>query len=337
MKKLKEYKYLETNYGTLYNGEALEVLKLMPDESVNCIITSPPYWGLRDYGVDDQLGLEYNYQDYIKRLITIFDQCKRILKKDGTCWVNIGDTYSGNSSYSYKGRAGFEEKDGNVKDWVDPKLPARKRERDLVNTNEIKNKCLCQIPERFSIAMTDAGWILRNEIIWNKPNGMPSSVKDRFTVCHEKLYFFSKSKKYYFEQQFEPHLTKIGKLRNKNEENCYNGYVDGDRFSRGQRTMYGENGKNKRTVWDINTRPFSEVHFAVFPKKLIETPIKAGCPEGGIVVDPFAGSGTTLEVAEHLNRTWIGIELNPEYCEIGHKRLKADHIKFDFNKKLNKT
>jgi site-specific DNA-methyltransferase (adenine-specific) len=307
MKKLEDYKYLETTYGTLYNGEALEVLKLMPDESVNCIITSPPYWGLRDYGIENQLGLEYNHQDYIKRLVRIFDECKRILKKDGTCWVNIGDTYSGNSSYSYKGRAGFEEKDGNIKDWVDPKLPARKRGRDLVNTNEITNKCLCQIPERFSIAMTEAGWILRNEIIWNKPNCMPASVKDRFTVSHEKIYFFSKSKKYYFKQQYE-------KTSSSNEDK-----------------------KNKRSVWNINTRPFPDAHFAVFPKELIETPIKAGCPEGGIIIDPFAGSGTTGEVSEHLNRNWIGIELSSEYCKIDHKRLKADHIKFDFNKKLNKT
>ena len=158
---------------TLLLGDALEAVTALEDESVDCVVTSPPYWALRDYGEPNQIGLEPTFHEYIDRLCTIFDEIQRVLKPSGTCWVNLGDTYSGSSSYSSKGRAGFEPKDGNTKEWLDPKLPSRKRGREQVDMSDIKNKCLCQIPSRFAIAMTDRGWILRNEIIWHKPNAMP--------------------------------------------------------------------------------------------------------------------------------------------------------------------
>ena len=310
-------------------GDCLEVLKDMESESVNCVMTSPPYWALRDYGVEGQLGLEPTFQEYINRLCDIFDEVKRVLRKDGTCWVNIGDTYSGNSSYSSKGRAGFEQKEGNIKEWLDPKLPARKRARQLVDMDGIENKCLCQIPSRFSIEMCNRGWILRNELIWYKPNCMPSSVKDRFTVDFEKIFFFVKNKRYWFETQYEPHewLEKEKRRKNFNKKISYNSkYPKGvgatQRFTENSRAeRYNKEGRNKRCVWKITTKPFKGAHFAVFPEKLVETPIKAGCPKGGTVLDPFSGAGTTGVVAKKLGRNFIGIELNSEYVKMSEDRI----------------
>lgn len=308
---------------TIIHGDTLTILKTMPDEIVNCVITSPPYWGLRDYGVYGQLGLEKTYEEYITKLCDIFDEIKRVLKKDGTCWVNIGDTYAGNNVGSYN----------------------------------IPTKSLCLIPQRFAIEMVNRGWILRNVIIWHKPNCMPSSAKDRFTVDFEYVYFFVKNKKYWFEQQFEkhkssPHGGKFG--HNGNKDNNF-GNSDKERF-------YKEQGRNKRSVWAISTQPFSGAHFATYPEKLITPMIEAGCPkyvcnkcgkpiekiidndkmentkqvgncvgyckcdrstdfDGGVVLDPFIGSGTTALVAKKLGRNYIGIELNPKYIEIANNRL----------------
>jgi DNA modification methylase len=284
----------------VHNINCLDGLKLLEDESIDMVITSPPYWGLRDYGVDGQLGLEPKFQEYINNLCNIFDEVHRVLKTTGTCWVNIGDTYGGS---------------GDKKGFKDPKNPTgRNGQSKSVNKNA-PQKCLLQIPSRFAIEMIDRGWILRNEIIWHKPNAMPQPVKDRFTVDFEKIFFFSKNKKYYFEQQKE-------KAK----------YAGDDRGSRGDKrrgtkcnSVSGKTGeyKNKRCVWSINTRPFKEAHFAVYPPDLIETPIKAGCPEGGVVLDPFMGSGTSGLIAKKLNRNYIGFELNPEYCELANSRINS--------------
>lgn len=265
----------------IHQGDSLEVLKKLPDESVDCVITSPPYWALRDYGVKGQLGLEPTFEEYINKLCDIFDEVKRVLKKEGTCWVNIGDTYMGNSSYSQRGRQGFgKDKIGmmNKKTWTDPKhknTKGRLRAREYVESGQIIEKSLCQIPSRFAIEMTNRGWILRNEIVWHKPNCMPSSVEDRFTVDFEKVFFFTKNKKYHFEQQFEDSL-----------------YVDRQndkRFEQGRQSYEGKRNtsvvvsekRNMRSVWKINTKGFSEAHFAVFPEDLIVPMAKAGCPRGG--------------------------------------------------------
>ena len=300
-------------------GDCLKVLKTLPDESINCVMTSPPYWALRDYGVKGQLGLEPTFQEYINKLCDIFDEIKRVLKKDGTCWVNIGDTYMGNSSYSEKGRQGYgNDKIGMMNKKLVKATDGEKYGTDetrlkCFGSNELKNKCLCQIPSRFAIEMTNRGWILRNEIIWHKPNCMPSSVKDRFTVDFEKLFFFTKSKKYYFEQQKEV-ANYDGRKKNILEPTR----KYGNRNYHKNRVAV----KNKRAVWSINTKPFSETHFAVYPKKLCVVPVRAGCPEKGIVLDPFFGAGTTGLVAQELNRNWIGIELNKEYIKIAENRLK---------------
>jgi DNA modification methylase len=249
---------------------------------------------LQNYFEPAELGLEPTFQEYITKLCDIFDEVKRVLRKDGTCWVNIGDTYN---SHHEPG-----------------------------TTEPVKT--LLQIPSRFSIEMTNRGWILRNEIIWYKPNCMPSSVKDRFTVDFEKIFFFVKNKKYWFETQYDPHLTKEGPLRDKSKESSNEGYLNGNRFSPGVRTGYGKQGRNKRCVWRITTKPYKEAHFAVFPEDLVETPIKAGCPESGTVLDPFCGSGTTGVVAKKLNREFIGIELNPEYIKLAEKRIAKENSLF---------
>jgi site-specific DNA-methyltransferase (adenine-specific) len=270
----------------LIQGDALSELKKLPDESVNCCVTSPPYWALRDYGVKGQLGLEPTFQEYITKLCDIFDEVKRVLRKDGTCWVNIGDTYNANFRWGKKETASKEQlgNRGTV---------------DFMGKQGTISKCLLQIPSRFAIEMTNRGWILRNEIIWYKPNCMPSSVKDRFTVDFEKIFFFVKNKKYWFETQYEKAKT----------------YEKDD-------IKQNPQGRNKRCVWRITTKPYKEAHFATFPEDLVETPIKAGCPVSGTVLDPFCGSGTTGVVAKKLNREFIGIELNPEYIKLAKKRIK---------------
>jgi site-specific DNA-methyltransferase (adenine-specific) len=314
----------------IYQGDALNVLKTLESESVNCIITSPPYWSLRDYGVDGQLGLEATFEEYIEKLIAIFNEAKRVLRKDGTCWVNIGDTYSGNK----EGKT-----DNKVSDYL-----KKSTERLHKKKGTILEKSLCQIPSRFAIAMTDNGWILRNEIIWHKPNCMPSSAKDRFTVDFEKVFFFVKNKKYWFETQYENALSNsydIERMRNGRKEYAgkWSGSNDAESFgsprARTQRKSWDSrrlqsafvagNGskRTKRCVWKINTKPFKEAHFATYPEALIEPMIKAGCPVGGIVLDPFFGSGTTGVVAKKLSRKYIGIELNPEYIKIAEKRIES--------------
>jgi len=305
-------------------GDTLTELKKLPDEFINCCITSPPYWALRDYGVEGQLGLEPTFQEYINKLCDIFDEVKRVLKKEGTCFVNLGDTY-----YTKSG-SGFEN------DNLSKKSAEQVSETTGINkANELRgrgllpDKCLVQIPSRFAIEMTNRGWILRNEIIWYKPSCMPSSVTDRFTVDFEKMFFFTKNKKYYFEQQLEEYTEPMNrwggeKLEAKGESMWDKG--TGQESYRDRNMRPNPEGRNKRCVWKINTKPFADAHFAVYPPELIETPIKAGCPKGGIVLDVFMGSGTTALVARHFNRNYIGIELNPEYIEICNKRLSQQNL-----------
>jgi site-specific DNA-methyltransferase (adenine-specific) len=274
----------------IYSGEALKVLKRLPTESVDCVVTSPPYWSLRDYGVRHQLGLEERPEEYIERLCAIFDEVRRVLKPDGTCWVNLGDAYTTRSS-----------KTGKTAKQPQPILSAASNKalnfrRPLA---KLPAKCLVQLPARFALSMIDRGWILRNEIIWHKPNCLPQSARDRFTVDFERLFFFVKQRHYYFQQQFEPlqgkerllqRLLKPGSLRKR---------VYGDKYvsainpstAEASRLRILRQGRNKRAIWRIAVRPFRGEHFAVYPSELIETPIKAGCPKGGIVLDPFMGSG----------------------------------------------
>lgn len=305
----------------IIEGNCLTVLKTLADNSVDCCITSPPYWGLRDYGHEEQIGGESDFKQFVVNLANVFDEVKRVLKPTGTCFVNLGDTYA----------SGVRAKNGADVNTNDPKNPNANRSKVAPNRMGcgLPEKCLCLVPERFSIEMIDRGWILRNTIIWHKPNQMPQSATDRFTVDFEKIYFFTKnSTGYYFEQQLEPYSEnsdmeyrtslRVGKFYRAGNENPYkkNTPLAGDREAK-----FNPDGRNMRTVWSINTEPNSEAHFATYPQRLVERMIKAGCPENGVVIDPFFGSGTTGIYARKVNRNFVGIELNPEYVEIANKRL----------------
>ena len=361
----------------VYQGNSLDVLKTFPDESLDMCITSPPYWGLRDYGTDGQmwggdetcehdfdkskrklhsgtnsegglphhlnasivdwevedamcnkcgawkgeLGLEPTPEMFVDHLCDIFDEVKRVLRPHGTCWVNLGDTYA-NSGYG-KGTGSFKNK--NNPSTMTPKVKC-----------DLPQKCLVQIPSRFAIEMTNRGWILRNEIIWHKPSCMPSSATDRFTVDFEKMFFFTKKPKYYFKQQFEPMTTKPHAPGNKFHKDKVSG--PNDRGGKSQwentdRVWAGGEMRNKRTVWSISTAKFEGAHFAVYPPELIESPIDAGCPVGGTVLDPFFGSGTTAEVAMKQDKNWVGIDLNDDYIKISDKRLKPTIVESKTRKK----
>lgn len=274
---------METN--KIYQGDALENLKKFPSESIDCVVTSPPYWNLRDYNTDGQLGLETTFEEYVKKLCDIFDEVKRVLKKEGTCWVNISDTYSGNKVGKTDNKVSNYLKDTTVK--LNKKI------------GSVPNKSLCCIPDRFKIEMINRGWICRNEIIWYKPNCMPASVKDRFIIDYEKVFLFVKSKKYYFKQQKEPMITKD---------------TSPPRGSKG--VLGGSLNKGLRKQ-DL----VGKDNYTGFNSRYIPNNIDAGCPIDGITLDPFIGSGTTAIVALNQNKKYIGIELNPDYIKIAEKRI----------------
>lgn len=442
-------------------GDNLTVLKTLPSESVNCCVTSPPYWGLRNYDIKPviwntsyegpdipdckhkwienikikntimgfqerllkeknkntkltkknnklyiksdfcqicgawrgSLGLEPTFELYIKHLCDIFNEIKRVLKKDGTCWVNLGDSYaSGGGASRHFGYQDPKYKNGRCGNYIEPSAFKQ----------SVLPKSLCLIPQRFVIEMVNRGWILRNTIIWHKPNCMPSPIKDRFTVDFEYVYFFVKSKKYWFEQQFEKNKDtwgeRWGKYTNpKSKQNKYHSMSGAKEMSKKEfEEKYSLNGRNKRAIWTIPTKPFPEAHFAVYPEALIEPMIKAGCPkyvckkcgkarvkiykhekmnirshkllkgkvkdavdgknkdynvgggfsrtgiqfewnhipvgytdcgcnagfEGGIVLDPFIGAGTTAIVAKKQSKGYVGIEIKQEYIDMANKRIK---------------
>lgn len=279
----------------ILHGDAFEKIKLLKDKSVDSIMTSPPYWQLRDYGVAGQLGLEDSVEEYIEKLIEIFNECWRVLKDTGTVFINMGDTYSN------------------------------------VNSN-IRRKSKMMIPERFAIAMIKRGWILRNEIIWHKPNVVPEAVRDRFTNDFEKIYFFTKSEKYFFEKQYETFSEKTltafkdgimptGKKKMLGAGESRTGMRE---VNKPWRAVCNEKGRNMRTVWKIATKGIPEAHFATFPEELVKRCLLSGCPERGVILDMFLGSGTTLKVARQLNLNGIGIELNQEYIKIAEKRIEND-------------
>jgi site-specific DNA-methyltransferase (adenine-specific) len=299
--------------------DCLEGIKQMPNSTVDCCISSPPYWGLRDYGVDGQIGLEENYSEFIAKLIELYREIQRVLKPTGTCFVNLGDTYAGSGSGTTKNADTSKYVENSKQVYVLPNGTAKASKFRGTNLN----KSLLMIPERFAIGMIDAGWILRNQIIWHKPNQMPSSATDRFTVDFEKIFFFVKQGKYYFEQQFDPYTEPLdrcaGQMIRGNYKTKTDQFAIQERNGRDMRP--NPEGKNMRTVWSINTEPFPEAHFATYPEKLVKRMIEAGCPENGLVLDPFMGAGTTAVVAKKLNRNYTGFELNPKYKLIAENRL----------------
>ena len=358
---------------SIIQGDALTVLKTMGSESIDCCITSPPYWGLRDYGTakweggdadcshridrfarkvtektnrditealslagefvginescpkcgairkDSQLGLEKTPEEYVAKMVGVFREVKRVLKSKGTLWLNLGDTYAtpkeGNTQGTSTSGLNYTDPDKDLADLragkFSKKLPPGLKPKDLVG-----------IPWRVAFALQADGWYLRQDIIWAKPNPMPESVIDRCTKSHEYVFLLSKSSRYYFDNESikEKTLTFDNSDRDRDKTRLNN--VPGRTRMAGLKTNHYEL-KNKRSVWKVATHPFSEAHFATFPEELITPMIKAGCPKGGLVLDPFAGAGTTGVVCKKLGRKSIGIELNPEYIKIAEKRLRG--------------
>ena len=346
---------------SIQQGNCLNLLQCLPDDSIDFCMTSPPYWGLRDYGVLGQFGLEANWQEYVGKSVRIYEEVKRVLKKEGSFYLNLGDTYAGSNcgfgDYREKGERGLNPSEL----YISVKKPQAK--------TELPPKCLIGIPWRVALAMIDEGWILRNAIIWHKPNPMPSSVKDRLNNTYEFVFHFVKSPQYYYDldairenhkpenlARYSRGFTEAGnkepyKLnnpsRNRNAFRAEGKYTKADRGRVDPRYNPGSGpmswaawkeehpsttqplGKNPGDVitgnpgdfWEINTQPFPEAHFAVYPEELCVKPIRSSCPEAGIVLDIFAGAGTTLLVAKKLGRKYLGFEINPDYIEIASRRL----------------
>lgn len=283
----------------------MDVLSTLPDESVQCCVTSPPYWGLRDYKVSGQIGLESSLEDYVSKLVAVFSAVYRVLSNDGTLWLNLGDSYN-----AYNGNRGQST---SFQKATEKALPALPKGAGL-SCKVLKNKDLIGVPWRVAFALRDSGWYLRQDIIWSKPNAMPESVRDRCTRSHEYIFMLSKSARYYYDIDAikEAAVSQHSSGNNQNSRG---------HFSKSVPWIAAET-RNRRSVWSIPTKPFRGAHFATFPPALIEPCILAGCPEGGIVLDPFAGAGTTGVVAQKLGRSALLIELNPEYVELTLKRLK---------------
>ncbi|MHB1700048.1 MAG: DNA-methyltransferase [Acidobacteriaceae bacterium] len=264
--------FLPHQGSVLYEGDALQTLQRLPSSSVQCAVTSPPYWGLRDYDVPNQIGLEPTLPQFINRLVGVFAEVRRVLRDDGVLWLNIGDGYT-------SGNRGWRA--------PDKKNPARAMAIRPDTPEGLKPKDLMGIPWRLALALQDDGWYLRADVVWNKPNAMPESVKDRPTRAHEYLFMLAKSERYFYDPK----------------------------------AVVEANGRNCRSVWNVHTQGFSGAHFATFPPKLVEPCIKASSRPGDVVLDPFFGSGTVGLVAQELNRRYVGIELHPDYVRIASERL----------------
>lgn len=308
---------MQTN--VILEGNCLETLSTLPDNSVHTCITSPPYWGLRDYGHDDQLGLEPTPEEYVQNLVEVFREVRRVLRDDGTLWLNLGDSYASPPVGSFNG-GGFKDSSGK-NGGRDLSGNAQSGKMNKLVASGLKPKDLVGIPWMVAFALRKDGWYLRQDIIWNKPAVMPESVQDRCTKSHEYIFLFSKSQRYYFDSESikEPAISTDTSTRNRNATKMNN--TPGRTKMGGLTTNHYET-RNKRSVWTIPTKPFKGAHFATYPPALIEPCILAGSPEDGIVLDPFFGAGTTGLVALENNRQYIGCEINPEYIEIAKERLK---------------
>lgn len=305
---------------TIRHGDCREVLRTLPDESVHCCVTSPPYFGLRDYGVAGQIGLEPTPEAFIAEMVEVFREVRRVLRGDGTLWLNLGDSYANDGKWGGS-TGGLHQK----------ALHGSAIGRGKRSTG-LKPKDLIGIPWRAAFALQADGWYLRQDIIWAKPNPMPESVTDRCTKAHEYIFLLSKSQRYYYDAKAVEEPLSEGSA----ERYSYafggaksDALIEANKTGMGQRTRVSgtremPTGRNRRSVWSISTEPFKEAHFATFPPSLIEPCVKAGCPDSGLVLDPFGGAGTTGLVADRLGRHAILIELNPEYAAIAERRIRGD-------------
>lgn len=301
----------------IYHGNVFDKLQEIDTESVQCVVTSPPYWGLRNYQMDDQLGLEDTPEAFIDNMVKVFSEIKRVLKNDGTVWLNLGDSYNSQTGSGFNTNKN-EGQNHRIKE-------LQKTQGSLVKKISLKPKNLVGIPWRVALALQADGWYLRQDIIWHKPNPMPESVTDRCTKSHDYIFLLSKSAKYFYDADAIREPAQDWGTRNRSQ--LRGGTQDELLKHRGLKDAnFAEIGKNRRSVWTINTQSYKEAHFAVFPPKLPELCIKAGSSEGDVVLDPFFGSGTTGWVAQRLGRKWIGIELNPEYIEIAKQRFNQQEL-----------
>lgn len=300
----------------IITGDCREVLKSMPAQSVQCVVTSPPYFGLRNYDVDGQIGLEPTPDGFVAAMVEVFREVRRVLADDGTLWLNLGDSYASDSKWGgATGGKAARALHG------DTGVGRAKRATGLPDKN------LIGIPWRVALALQADGWLLRQDIVWSKPNAMPDPVKDRCTRSHEFIFMLTKSGRYFYDHEAikEPAVS---------DHKSGNGFKRGERISyqnsdgsaRGSDDQWDGVGglRNRRSVWNVSTKPFKGAHFATFPPDLIEPCILAGCPVGGTVLDPFFGAGTTGLVASANGRNAIGIELNPAYADIARTRITAD-------------
>ncbi len=331
---------------TIHQGDCLDILPELEAGSVQTCVTSPPYWGLRDYDVDGQMGLENTPDEYVNQLVEVFREVRRVLRRDATVWLNLGDTYMG-------GRSGGAGEKSRLTSDRNHKAARKAWEARGGNSKRVaaglKPKDLVGIPWRVALALQQDGWWLRSEIIWHKPSPMPESVQDRPTRAHEHIFLLSKSQKYYYDADAikEP-VTGNAHARGdgdnpkammagpKDQERERNGEKTSIRFGRGAGWRNKQNpsfssvvsglvdDRNRRTVWNVAQEPFAGAHFATFPRKLIEPCILAGTPAGGVVLDPFGGSGTTALVAKEHGRRAILCELNPDYIDLAADRLSQD-------------
>lgn len=330
---------------TIYNGDCLGVLRTLPAKFVHCCVTSPPYWGLRDYGVEGQLGLESTPEEYVACTVEVFREVRRVMRDDGTLWLNLGDSYAtgagsvgdcpggGEQGKRWKGNRGIHTAANGGLQRRSLEAMGPRTQPNRMPLPGLKSKDLIGIPWRVAFALQADGWYLRSDIIWHKPNPMPESVTDRPTRAHEYIFLFAKSERYYYDAEAikEPAQKRVlshWQNRKLNGEPIRRGDPSLSQHITRTASLASNEDRNKRSVWTMATEPYPEAHFATFPPALIEPCIKAGCPPGGTVFDPFGGSGTTLQVARALRCRGMMIELNPSYCQLASKRLRQAVFSF---------
>jgi DNA modification methylase len=307
----------------IYQGDCLDILPTLEANTIQCCVTSPPYYGLRDYGCAGQIGLEGTPDEYVEKLVAVFREVRRVLRDDGTVWLNLGDSYANNSNGSNpsptsclgSGPNGASKYRDDCT-YATKRVPAGLKPKDLIG-----------IPWRVAFALQADGWYLRQDIIWAKPNPMPESVTDRCTKSHEYIFLLTKSARYYFDQDSirEPHkriwdATNGGSISTGRMVEAGGAMGDMSSHPKGY-PLPNPNGANRRSVWTITTKPFKEAHFATFPEEIPRTCILAGSKKGDTILDPFSGAGTTGVVAEKFDRKYIGIELNPQYTKLAEDRI----------------